>query len=92
MEASLERIEALDGRLGAVCWIDPDLGREGARAIDREVAAVAGRPDAQRELLERRPFAGVPFLLKDLGIAAVGLPSQMGSRLFGCLAIRLRGR
>ena len=39
--------------------------------------------DAQQDLLRRRPFAGVPFLLKDLGLAAVGLPSQMGSRLFG---------
>jgi amidase len=83
LEASLLRIGALDDRLGAVCWLAPDLGREAARAIDREIRAVAGRPEAQRELLLRRPFAGVPFLLKDLGLAAVGLPSQMGSRLFG---------
>ena len=83
LEASLARIGALDERLGAVCWLDADLGRKAARAIDEEVAAVAGRPDAQGDLLRRRPFAGVPFLLKDLGVAATGLPSQMGSRLFG---------
>ncbi len=85
LDASLARIEALDDRLGAVCWIDADVGREAARAVDQEVAAVAGRRDGQRELLRRRPFAGVPFLLKDLGLAARGLPSQMGSRLFGSL-------
>ena len=85
LEASLARIEALDDRLGAVCWIDADLGRKAARAADEEIATVRGRPDAQRELLRRRPFAGIPFLLKDLGVAAVGLPSRMGSRLFGSL-------
>ena len=85
LEASLQRIEAVDVRLGAVCWRSPDLGREAARAVDAEVRAVAGRPDAQRRLLSRRPFAGVPFLLKDLGLAAVGIPSQMGSRLYGSL-------
>jgi amidase len=86
LEASLLRIGALDPRLGAVCWLAPQAGREAARAIDEEVAAVAGRPQAQQELLARRPFAGVPFLLKDLGLAAVGIPSQMGSRLFGAVA------
>ena len=85
LEASLARIASLDDRIGAVCWIEPELGRQAARAIDQEVAAVSGRPEAQRELLQRRPFAGVPFLLKDLGVAARGLPSQMGSRLFGSL-------
>ncbi len=85
LEASLQRIAALDGRLGAVCWQEPGLGREAARAIDQEVRALAGSPEAQQALLARRPFAGVPFLLKDLGPAAIGLPSQMGSRLFGSL-------
>jgi amidase len=86
LEASLQRIGALNDRLGAVCWLAPQAGRDAARAVDEEVGAVAGRPDAQQELLARRPFAGVPFLLKDLGLAAVGLPSLMGSRLFGSLA------
>jgi len=83
LEASLLRIASLDDRLGAVCWLEPALGREAARAIDEEVRALAAQPQAQQALLARRPFAGVPFLLKDLGPAAVGLPSQMGSRLFG---------
>ena len=83
LEVSLQRIEALDGELGAVCWLAPDLGREAAQALDSEVASVAGRVDAQMEMLRRRPFAGVPLLLKDLGTAAIGLPSRMGSRLFG---------
>ncbi|MGI9509154.1 MAG: amidase [Geminicoccaceae bacterium] len=32
--------------------------------------------------LPRGPFSGVPFLLKDLGAAAIGFPSHLGSRLF----------
>ncbi len=83
LEASLARIAEREGELGAVCWLAPDVGREAARAIDREVASLGKDPAARRELLARRPFAGVPFLLKDLGTPAVGLPSRMGSRLFG---------
>ena len=83
LEASLERIAERDGELGAVCWLAPEAGREAARAIDREVASLGRDPEGQRALLARRPFAGVPFLLKDLGTPAVGLPSRMGSRLFG---------
>ena len=37
--------------------------------------------DAIRQGLPRGPFRGVPFLLKDLGAEAVGLPSHSGSRL-----------
>jgi amidase len=85
LEASLQRIAALDGDLGAVCQLAPQPAREAARAIDREAGAVASDSAGQRELLRRRPFAGVPFLLKDLGLAALDLPSQMGSRLFGSL-------
>jgi amidase len=83
LEASLERIAERDGELGAVCWLAPDVGREAARAIDRELSPLRRDPEGLRALLARRPFAGVPFLLKDLGTPAVGLPSRMGSRLFG---------
>lgn len=86
LEASLQRIEALDAEVGAVCSLNPDLGREAARAVDQEVRSLAHGPDAQQAMLARRPFAGVPFLLKDLGLAAIGLPSRMGSRLYGELA------
>ena len=85
LDAALQRIESLDPQLGAVCWLAPDLGREAARAIDLEVGSIAGGGEVQQALLLRRPFIGVPFLLKDLGVAAIGLPSQMGSRLFGAL-------
>ena len=42
LEASLARIAERDGELGAVCWLAPEVGRESARAIDREVASVRG--------------------------------------------------
>ena len=38
--------------------------------------------EAIRGGLPRGPLRGVPFLLKDLGAEAVGLPSHQGSRLF----------
>jgi amidase len=36
--------------------------------------------DDRQQLEKTRPFFGVPSLMKDLGTAAIGLPSQMGSR------------
>ncbi|MGE0800518.1 MAG: amidase [Lautropia sp.] len=82
LEACLSRIAAQDPRLGAVCLLAPDVGRAAARAVDAEVATAAGSVDRQQALLARRPFAGVPLLLKDLATAALGLPSGFGSVLY----------
>jgi amidase len=38
--------------------------------------------DLVRHWTPRGPFGGIPFLLKDSGLAAVRLPSSIGSRLF----------
>ncbi|MCB6176740.1 amidase [Rhodobacter sp. Har01] len=62
MEAALRAAEDR-ASLGAVCLLDPDLGRAGA---------AAARPG-------QGPFAGVPFLGKDLGSAAAGLPVAAGN-------------
>ena len=83
LERTLADVAAFDPLLNATCWLDADLGRREAAALDAERAAC--RDDTERAaLLQRRPFFGVPLLLKDVGPATahVGLPSRMGSRLF----------
>jgi amidase len=67
VEASLERIEALDPDLNAFCHLDP----EGALA-----AAELVKPGDQR------PFAGVPIAIKDTAEVA-GWPYTLGSEIFG---------
>ncbi|WP_171205140.1 amidase [Ruegeria sp. HKCCA0235A] len=74
MEASLSACHA-QADLGAVVFLDEDMARAGARAAD---AAPSDR---------RGPFHGVPFLVKDLGGSAKGLPAAAGSA-----AIRAQGR
>jgi amidase len=83
LEAAIERCEAVNPQINAVC--NPAFGtaREQARAIDIELVAARRYAGAVLALRRQRPFLGVPSLLKDLSTAATGLPSTMGSRLFG---------
>jgi amidase len=67
VEASLARIEALDPGLGAFTTLDADRALATADAI--------GPGD-------ERPFAGVPFAIKDL-FPVAGVRMTMGSDLFG---------
>ncbi len=67
--ASLERIDALDGRINAFTHVDA----EGALAT----AAAIGADDP-------RPFAGVPIAIKDNRPVA-GMPITFGAPLFGSL-------
>lgn len=71
MEASLAAADRL-AHLGAVCRLEPDLGRDAARTFD--ALARRGSPRATRAA-----FGGVPFLMKDLGNAARGLGPVAGS-------------
>ena len=66
MEASLAACREQAG-LGAVVHLDEAMARAGARAADKV------NPD------RRGPFHGVPFLVKDLGGVAKGLPAAAGS-------------
>jgi amidase len=68
VEASLQRIDALNERLNAFILVDA----EGALA-----AADAVEPN------DERPFAGVPIAIKDIGPAWAGKPLTFGSHLFG---------
>jgi amidase len=72
-EAALSRAKACE-RLGAVRFVDPDLAIRQAEAID---AGLERRP----RRFSRLPFIGVPFLMKDLGATAAGLPMICGSKL-----------
>ncbi|HEU4976830.1 MAG TPA: amidase [Baekduia sp.] len=62
--ASLERIEALDGRVGAFTVLDAE------RALDAAEAVAPG---------DARPFAGVPLAVKDLFAAVAGMRQSNGS-------------
>src|SRR4051812_23119076 len=67
VEASLARIEEVDGEVNAFTCVDSD------RAL--ATAAEIGSGDS-------RPFAGVPIAIKELA-AVAGLPLTMSSDLFG---------
>lgn len=66
LEAALVRAEEVKN-LGAISYLDADLGRAQAAAID---AGIKRRP----KFYALKPFSGVPFLMKDLGAPAAGLP------------------
>jgi amidase len=66
VDAAIARIEKLDPQLNAVILPAFARAREAAKAL-------ALAPD-----LANRPFAGVPFLMKDLGGGEAGAPCHMG--------------
>jgi amidase len=68
VEASLSRIESVDGTLNAYTLVDRDGALAAADAIE------AG---------DERPFAGVPIAIKDLFAPVAGLPMSQGSDLLG---------
>jgi amidase len=68
VEASLRRIEAVDGDVNAWVHVDED------GALDAADAVAAG---------DRRPFAGVPIAIKDLFAPVAGLPMTQGADLMG---------
>ncbi|MBH0239270.1 amidase family protein [Methylobrevis albus] len=72
MEAALDAADQFRG-IGAVRHVDAAMGLAAAAEIDARIAA--GDPD-----MLATPFLGVPFLMKDLGAAAAGLPKVAGSR------------
>ena len=71
LQAALQRCDQLHARLNAVVHDWREQALEQARAFD---ALAADHPR------RTAPFAGVPFLLKDLGQDLAGQPSTWGSR------------
>ncbi len=69
-QAVLDRIEAIDSRLNAICTVAADEALEAAQAVD---AALAGGEDPG-------PLGGVPVSVKDL-VATKGIRTTFGSRI-----------
>lgn len=67
VEQSLERIEALDGEIGAFTHVDAEGALATADTINSE---------------DDRPFAGVPIAIKD-NKAVAGMPLTFGAELMG---------
>ncbi len=68
VDGAIERIEAHNGELNAVIHTDYERARGAAAALD-----ASGDTSA--------PFAGVPFLIKDIGATQAGLPYWAGNQL-----------
>ncbi|MBG7603328.1 MAG: amidase [Actinobacteria bacterium] len=74
VDGAAERIDRIDGDLNAVVMRWYDRARRQAAMID-DAWADGGAGDA-----DWGPFAGVPFLLKDLGAHDAGMPMTSGNR------------
>ncbi len=74
MDACLAACE-VQAALGAVVRLNPTMAREAALRADGQ----AVRP--------RGPFHGVPFLMKDLGASAKGLPASAGAAALRAIAV-----
>lgn len=68
--AAIDRIERLNPALNAVILPAFERAREQAAALEKD-----------RERLRRLPFAGVPFLMKDLGGEEAGAPCHRGMQV-----------
>ncbi len=79
VEASLARIEATKS-LNHWTLLDAENALAAADAVDREGGGSAGGPP---ERGDERPFAGVPFAIKDLFAPVAGLRMAQGSDLLG---------
>ncbi len=71
----ISALELLDEARARCDQVNPKLNAVICR-MDAQAGLAAGAADADR------PFAGVPFLVKDLGPAFAGAPLSCGSRLF----------
>lgn len=62
---------------------------EAIGTVNREINAITNGPwDRPLPYAEDGWFAGVPFVLKDLGASAAGIPGRKGSRLAGAGIVR----
>jgi amidase len=73
VDEAIARIERHDEALNAVVHKAFEIGRQAAKAVD--------------EGKQGGPFAGVPFLIKDVGAICAGLTVQFGSRFLAGLVL-----
>src|SRR5688572_28734291 len=73
-------------RRGEVSPREPaEIARRAAGKLNLQLNAIIGWTEGESAralagLDLQAPFAGVPFLVKDLGMSMAGVPQQMGSR------------
>jgi amidase len=72
--------ELVQVALSAIETVNPSLNAV-IGLVEAETRATLSRPPPEG------PFAGVPFLLKDLALHMAGVPTDMGSRLFKGLVV-----
>lgn len=72
----LDRIDRLDGELGAFITVTADAARAQAREAEHAVRTAAARAEA-----ELPPLHGVPTAIKDVTLTA-GVPTSYGSPVF----------
>lgn len=84
LQRTLADVAVMNPALNAVCLLRPEVAQATAAELDAEVARCSDAA-ARTALLRRRPFLGVPLLIKDVGPATAhpDFPSRMGSRVFG---------
>src|ERR1700740_1053248 len=73
LDTAISRAEAVDPAINALILKDYDAARQ--RASNHGANGADGANGA-----EHGPFAGVPYLMKDLGAPVAGLRMTMGSR------------
>ncbi len=71
----VEPVELLEAAIERIEALNPDLNAVVTKIFDQAL-------DGARSSAAKGPFAGVPFLLKDLGGALAGVPFTAGSRFF----------
>ncbi len=74
MQACLDRIEAVDGRIGAFLSLDRADALAQAEAADQALAS--------GQTAQQRPLLGIPVAIKDV-IAVKGQPLNCGSKILG---------
>jgi len=66
--------ELLEASIGRIERIDPSINAVVSRMFQQARTGLSGLPDG--------PFAGVPFLLKDLNCDVKGVPTSKGNRVY----------
>lgn len=79
LEVALEQADRVDPVVNALVHRMDDEARRAARSLEERLAADRSSPAAAPP--DRKPFLGVPFLVKDLLTPCAGHPHTSGSRL-----------
>ena len=74
LDFAIDRLEEVNPSLNAVVYTAYEAARTTAMQLDHD------RGSLNHRHAEQAPFAGVPFLVKDLGVEIAGMPLRSGCR------------